>query len=71
MDPIHPILPQPVNIPPVMPSQGAGRISRDAPRDRRGDPPAQRAAAPRRREAELEGGDSGEDEGSLHVDITV
>jgi len=71
MDPIHPILPQSVNIPPVMPSQSGGRISRDAPRDRRGDQDAQREAERRRREAEREGGDGSDGDGALHVDITA
>ncbi len=29
MDPLHPIIPVPVNIPPVMPAPSAGRISRE------------------------------------------
>jgi hypothetical protein len=33
MDPIHPIIPQPPNIPPVAPSPMAGKIDRERQRD--------------------------------------
>jgi hypothetical protein len=33
MDPIHPIIPQPQNIPPVAPSPMAGKIDRERQRD--------------------------------------
>lgn len=33
MDPIHPIIPQPPNIPPVAPSPMAGKIDRERRRD--------------------------------------
>lgn len=69
MDPIHPILPVPVNIPPVRPSTGVGKINRDAGRDDGADQQAKRDAERRRRESQPETG--GEDEGGPRVDITA
>jgi hypothetical protein len=69
MDPIHPILPQPVNLPPIQPSTGVGKINRDAGRDGGAGRQAKRDAERRRRESQPEAG--GEDEGGAHVDITA
>ena len=69
MDPIHPILPQPVNIPPVMPSKGVGRIDRDSPRDGSDDQQAKREGQRRRRESMPDA--DGQDEARPHVDITA
>jgi len=69
MDPIHPILPQPPNIPPVLPSTGVGRVDRDGGRGAKGDQEA-RAKAQQRR-PQLSGDAAGEDEGGPHVDITA
>ena len=71
MDPIHPILPQPVNIPPVMPSPGVGRVDRDGARDGRADQQARREAQRRRRELQPEGAREREDDAGSHVDVTA
>jgi hypothetical protein len=69
MDPIHPILPTPVNIPPILPSTGAGKINRDGGRDGGAEGHAKRDAERRRRESLPEEG--GEDETGAHIDITA
>ena len=72
MDPIHPILPQKPNIPPVTEPPRVGRIDRRDPRERHGeqrrskdeDAPQGRVAgqAPEARDA---------DEAGPHIDITA
>ena len=71
MDPIHPILPVPLNIPPVMPSTGAGRIDRDGRRDHGADAQEQADAQRRRREAAQRGQPSktAQDEEGPHIDV--
>ena len=69
MDPIHPILPQPVHIPPVRPSTGVGKINRDAGRDGGAGRQAKRDAERRRRDSRHEAG--GEDEAAPGVDIVA
>ena len=66
MDPIHPILPVPVTIPPVLPSTKAGRIDRDGRRDGKAD---QEEAERRRRERARD--EASEDDPRPHVDVTV
>jgi hypothetical protein len=74
MDPIHPILPQPVNIPPVMPPPKVGRIDRERrPRDDRREEPDERKT-PRDEEPETvahaQKTDPGE-EPHGHIDVTA
>ena len=69
MDPIHPILPQPVNIPPVRPSSAVGRINRDGARDGGAHQRAKRDAERRHRESQPEAEDEGHD--GPHVDLTA
>jgi hypothetical protein len=69
MDPLHPILPQPLNIPPVMPSTKAGRIDRDSRRDGKADQEeAQRRRERDRRRAQ---DDASDDDSRPHVDLTA
>lgn len=69
MDPIHPILPQPLNVPPVMPAPSVGRINRDGRRDGKPGQEARAKAARQRGEASAES--RGEDGSARHVDITA
>ncbi len=66
MDPIHPILPQPLNIPPVTPPPRGERIDRDTPRDES----AKERERQRRRRGASEPGDD-EDDQRPHVDVTA
>ncbi len=69
MDPLHPILPQPPNIPPVLPSPRTGRIDRDTPRNE-ADKERERERRRRAAAAELDGQDD-DDETRPHVDVTA
>lgn len=83
MDPLHPIIPVPLNIPPVQPPPGVGRISRDqrergrpGPRDEDDDEGDDRdherpADGPARRSRGY--GDDLDDEtaGGSHIDVTA
>jgi hypothetical protein len=87
MDPIHPIIPQPPNIPPVAPSAMAGKIDRERRRDEGagGDRGGKRRPRPDatvniRGETEAgqaswedyDAGDFDEDaDGGLHVDVSA
>jgi hypothetical protein len=69
MDPIHPILPQPLNIPPVTEPPSIGRIDRDE-RRKKGEQDedgqeAQRHAARRRDEEQAD------DEPAPRIDLTA
>jgi len=79
MDPLHPIVPVPPNIPPVTPSPMAGGVSRDGARSgaeqdrrRRRRPEAEAAA-----HASIEGTDYyvddalDDDDTGLHIDVTA
>jgi len=74
MDPIHPIVPVPPNIPPVTPTPLTGRIERDTPRqsleDRRRRKRAQihdtPDASPNPEQSPSDGDDSG-----LHINVTA
>jgi hypothetical protein len=71
MDPIHPILPTPVNIPPILPSTGAGKINRDGGRDGGAEQQAKRDAKRRRQESLPDGGGEDEMGTGTHVDVTA
>lgn len=78
MDPLHPIIPVPPNIPPVTPAPTAGGVDRDGARNaqdpdrrRRPRPSAEPAA-----HATIDGtdyylDDVEEDDGGLHISITA
>ncbi len=69
MDPIHPIVPQPPNIPPVTPPPTAGRIDRDG--RSRADAEAERQRR-RRQRLERDESDHGEEDGAgTHIDVTA
>ncbi len=61
MDPIHPILPQPVNLPPILPASRLGRIDRDQ-RERRN---------PQQDEPEPDEREDDDLQGESHVDISA
>ncbi len=66
MDPIHPILPQPVNIPPVTRPPQVGRIDREDQRKHEQD----EDAAKRRRRRQQSSDGTAVDVGS-HIDVTA
>jgi hypothetical protein len=70
MDPIHPILPQPLNIPPVLPATGVGRVDRDGGRSGKGDQDAS-ARRQQRQQREVVADVDVEGEPRPHVDITA
>jgi hypothetical protein len=79
MDPLHPIVPVPPNIPPVTPAPMAGAVNRDGARSnadqnkRRQNRPESHAAA----HASVEGADyylddpGADDEPGLHINVTA
>jgi hypothetical protein len=79
MDPLHPIVPVPPNIPPVTPAPTAGAVNRDGARSnadqnrRRQNRPESDAAA----HASVEGADyyvddpGDDDEPGLHINVTA
>lgn len=74
MDPIHPILPQPPNIPPVTPSPRAGSVDRDGQRRREPEEEKRRRRPGSVPEDELAPElDSGEDDhgSAAHIDVTA
>jgi hypothetical protein len=85
MDPIHPIIPRPPNIPPVAPSPMAGKIDRERRRDEGagGDPGGKRRPRPdatvsihgeaEAEQASWEDYDVSDEEadGGLHVDVSA
>jgi hypothetical protein len=74
MDPLHPILPVPVNIPPVTEPTRAGRIKRDDPgKDGRGQGGDQRKRREQRDEADAanQPGIADGNERRAHIDITA
>jgi hypothetical protein len=68
MDPIHPILPQPINIPPVTEPPSIGRIDRDE-RRKRGEQDDDGQEAQRRYSEEH--GDPSTDDSGPHIDLTA
>jgi hypothetical protein len=73
MDPIHPIVPQPPNIPPVTPAPTAGPIDRDSRRRREQEEQKQRRRSEFSPEDELAPEEPGEDEQGpgAHIDVTA
>ena len=84
MDPIHPIIPQAPNIPPVAPSPMAGKIDRERQRDRNAGDGKRRsrpdatvsihgdAPADEASWEDYDAGDFDEDaDGGLHVDVSA
>jgi hypothetical protein len=75
MDPIHPILPQPPNIPPVLPSTGVGRVDRDGGRGAQGDqdaPAKRQPRAPRDFAVDVDAdSDAPAGESTRRIDITA
>jgi hypothetical protein len=71
MDAIHPILPQPPNIPPVVPPPSIGRIDRDE-RRKKGEQDEDGQDAQRRAWGRDEGSSpDGQDESAPHIDLTA
>jgi hypothetical protein len=68
MDPIHPILPQPLNIPPVTEPPNIGRIDRDE-RRKKGEQDEDGQEAQRRFSEEH--GDRASEEPGSHIDLTA
>jgi len=83
MDPLHPIIPVPLNIPPVQPPPSVGRISRDqrerarpGPQDEDDDGGDERDQerpdeGPARRSRGYEDDLDGETGGGSHIDVTA
>ena len=71
MDPIHPILPQPINIPPVTEPPSIGRIDRDE-RRKRGEQDDHGQEAQRRFSQEHgEPADQRSEDGRPRIDLTA
>jgi hypothetical protein len=71
MDPIHPILPQPINIPPVTQPPSVGRIDRDE-RRKRGEQDDDAQEAQRRfSEEHGEHADADADDRGPRIDLTA
>jgi hypothetical protein len=80
MDPIHPIIPVPPNIPPVTPAPMIGRVDRDRPRSGAGEDKRRRRRAQDDRDpaARYDGGldyaaddPDDEDDTGLHINVTA
>lgn len=71
MDPIHPIIPVPLNIPPVTAAPLSGRIDRDD--RRRGLDDEKRRRRPAAPHATPPAGDQGDDDADagLHINVTA
>jgi hypothetical protein len=72
MDPIHPILPQPPNIPPVTPPKGIGAINRELPKREQDQRPSGRGSERRRgNEPDSDRPRLGELGSGPHIDVTA